>query len=67
WTVIQRKTGKRCKLGCLLTSLFGNRYGEVTVILLLFAPQINSVHCHCGSDLLLSSFHAIVQHFKEPF
>uniref|UniRef100_A0A8C9N5R2 Uncharacterized protein n=1 Tax=Serinus canaria TaxID=9135 RepID=A0A8C9N5R2_SERCA len=25
------------------------------------------VHCHCGSDLLLSSFHAIIQHFKEPF
>uniref|UniRef100_A0A8C3MPS2 Uncharacterized protein n=1 Tax=Geospiza parvula TaxID=87175 RepID=A0A8C3MPS2_GEOPR len=45
----------------------GRRYGEVTVILLLFAPQINSVHCHCGSDLLLSSFHAIIQHFKEPF
>uniref|UniRef100_A0A8C3RE77 Uncharacterized protein n=1 Tax=Cyanoderma ruficeps TaxID=181631 RepID=A0A8C3RE77_9PASS len=53
--------------GCHLTSLFGNRYGEVTVILFLFAPQIYSVHCHCGSDFLLSSFHAIIQHFKEPF
>uniref|UniRef100_A0A8C3PQ45 Uncharacterized protein n=1 Tax=Calidris pygmaea TaxID=425635 RepID=A0A8C3PQ45_9CHAR len=41
--------------------------GHVTIIIFLFAPQINSVHCHCRSYLLLSSFHAVIQDFKEFF
>uniref|UniRef100_A0AAY4EJI0 Uncharacterized protein n=1 Tax=Denticeps clupeoides TaxID=299321 RepID=A0AAY4EJI0_9TELE len=35
------------------------------VFILPFAAQIAGVDCHCGLDLLLGQFHALIEDLKE--
>uniref|UniRef100_A0A8B9M175 Uncharacterized protein n=1 Tax=Accipiter nisus TaxID=211598 RepID=A0A8B9M175_9AVES len=42
-------------------------FTEKKIIFLHFLNSFSSVHCHRRSYLLLSSFHAVIQDFKEFF